>query len=448
MHPPVCRNHTQFKWGKPNKKSKKGGAKGSFVMVKELTPMNCVSQDPQRRQIGKHSQDAVPAKHLARIKIGKERVHRWVLFRSVHLISEVLALQNLQKGHKKIPCNKNDAPAESHGTWLKIRTSSVIWTKLRSLLLLKQGECRHFFHYYPRRENSWLIQELQCTGWAKKFWAQMKRAFCNGSDSQQWSWWLMERCKHSRRHNSFSRSWIIRDCPTRWNASSLIARKNLRRPRIFLWVGWRPKATVDPKWEDNHLQNRQPRTPCCFRIVIRFRKQYIFNVAVKRSVFNRSVRRATWCRSHRSRSAFQQKTQNRNKNKERRSDADGPLQDLLEVVERSVVDRSVGTATWGESFRRRDQQSILQKPKTKIKKKNKRNADLFRARFPDWLEPFTDNLEETETPAQAQVSQNSDSERTTKRAERSRKHNIFIHFPKCRDHDICLKIKITRESPV
>ena len=36
---------------------------------------------------------------------------------------------------------------------------------------------------------------------------------------------------------------------------------------------------------------------------------------------------------------------------------------------------------------------------------HKRNADLFRARFPDWLEPFTDNLEETETLAPAQVSQ-------------------------------------------
>ena len=34
-----------------------------------------------------------------------------------------------------------------------------------------------------------------------------------------------------------------------------------------------------------------------------------------------------------------------NKNKERRSDVDDPLQDLLELVERSVVDRSVGTAT-------------------------------------------------------------------------------------------------------
>ena len=34
--------------------------------------------------------------------------------------------------------------------------------------------------------------------------------------------------------------------------------------------------------------------------------------------------------------------------------------------------------------------------------------------------------------APAQLSQDSDKERATKVAERSREHNIFIHFPKCR----------------
>ena len=35
---------------KPNNKSKKGGAKRSVAMVKELTPMNCVSQDPHPKK--------------------------------------------------------------------------------------------------------------------------------------------------------------------------------------------------------------------------------------------------------------------------------------------------------------------------------------------------------------------------------------------------------------
>ena len=65
--------------------------------------------------------------------------------------------------------------------------------------------------------------------------------------------------------------------------------------------------------------------------------------------------------------------------------------------------------------------------------------------IPEWFEPFTDNLEDTETNATAQVSQDSDSERATKVAERSRKYNIFTHFPKCRDCDVCLRTKITRD---
>ena len=35
-------------------------------------------------------------------------------------MSVVLALQNLRRGHKRIPCSQNDAPARSRGTWQKI----------------------------------------------------------------------------------------------------------------------------------------------------------------------------------------------------------------------------------------------------------------------------------------------------------------------------------------
>ena len=41
-------------------------------------------------------------------------------------------------------------------------------------------------------------------------------------------------------------------------------------------------------------------------------------------------------------------------------------------------------------------------------------------------------------------SQNSDSERSTKVATKSRKHSISTHFPKDRDCDVCLRTKITR----
>ena len=44
----------------------------------------------------------------------------------------------------------------------------------------------------------------------------------------------------------------------------------------------------------------------------------------------------------------------------------------------------------------------------------------------------------------AHMSQDSDSEHSLKVATKSRKHSIFIHFPKDRDLDVCLRTKITR----
>ena len=92
-----------------------------------------------------------------------------------------------------------------------------------------------------------------------------------------------------------SRSWFIRDTEiTRWNACCFIAWKSLRRPRIFLWVGQRTKATLDQWRKDNYLQDWIPRTSCGSRIVRQFRKHYVIDVAVKGSVFKRSNRRTTW----------------------------------------------------------------------------------------------------------------------------------------------------------
>ena len=46
----------------------------------------------------------------------------------------------------------------------------------------------------------------------------------------------------------------------------------------------------------------------------------------------------------------------------------------------------------------------------------------------EWLEEFAENLEDTEAPAHAHISHDSDSERPTKVA--PRKHSIYPHFPK------------------
>ena len=54
----------------------------------------------------------------------ERRVHREESFKSVYLMSEVLAHPGLRRGHKTKPWNKKDAPAEKHGIWRKMSTSS------------------------------------------------------------------------------------------------------------------------------------------------------------------------------------------------------------------------------------------------------------------------------------------------------------------------------------
>ena len=57
---------------------------------------------------------------------------------------------------------------------------------------------------------------------------------------------------------------------------------------------------------------------------------------------------------------------------------------------------------------------------------------------------FTENLEDTEMPAPAHISQDSDSERPAKVVTKSTKHRIYTHFPKDRNCEVCLRNKMTR----
>ena len=73
---------------------------------------------------------------------------------------------------------------------------------------------------------------------------------------------------------------------------------------------------------------------------------------------------------------------------------------------------------------------------------NLRTSDDRLRDLPEWLEGFTDNLEDTKMPALAHFSQDSDSERPSKVA--LRKHSIYTHIPKDRNGEVCLRTKNTR----
>ena len=142
-HPPVCLNYkseTGCKFGnkcdfrhveadkKPSRKSKKGGAKGPVALLKESTQLCCVSQDSFRQNLfyvkkenWTKSHRQILQKHLAQNEnsgrkgsIAYELFKRSLckLFKSVNLMSVVLARQNSRTDHMRGPCNKKDAPAE------------------------------------------------------------------------------------------------------------------------------------------------------------------------------------------------------------------------------------------------------------------------------------------------------------------------------------------------
>ena len=148
--------------GKPSK-SKKGGAKGSVALLEEsTTQLSCVSQNShpiksiprEQGKLGSNTPSNFPRALGTKKKFGKERIHREELSKSVNHMSEVFARQNLWKDHMRKPCTKNDAPAEYHGTWRKIFTSSRVRTKLRLTLLLKPGQCRRPLRKDQKNQHS------------------------------------------------------------------------------------------------------------------------------------------------------------------------------------------------------------------------------------------------------------------------------------------------------
>ena len=83
------------------------------------------------------------------------------------------------------------------------------------------------------------------------------------------------------------------------------------------------------------------------------------------------------------------------------------------------------------------------KTRNKNKRENNRDSDDRFRDLPEWLEEFTDNLEDAEVPAPAHISHDSDSERPTKVA--PRKHSVHTLFPKDRNCEVCLRTKMTRD---
>ena len=97
------------------------------------------------------------------------------------------------------------------------------------------------------------------------------------------------------------------------------------------------------------------------------------------------------------------------------------------------------------------------KPKpTKIQKTNKKETTITRgdplcsdnSEIPEWLQEFRENLVDDEIPLQggshASSSHEASLEPIAMRREDLGKHNVYTHFPKDRNCEICKRTKITR----
>ena len=175
------------------------------------------------------------------------------------------------------------------------------------------------------------------------------------------------RSAHNRGGTSL-RSRSIRDCAIRRNVCCSIAWKTLRRPRIFLWAGHRSKTTVD-----------QGKTSCAKRITLHL------------SLVVPGLSTSSGCTSSSS----------------------PALQDLSTYP---AQERSDGLAPgdWCRS-----------PSKTQKKRVDNWDSDARLRDLPEWLEEFSDYLEDTEVHAPAHKSQDSDSERPTKVLSKSRNHSFF-----------------------
>ena len=146
-----------------SKKSKKNDAKGSVALLKDSFQLGCVSQDahPSKsmlrngRQLGSNRAVTFSKGTWAPDrKFGNERVHREESFKSVNLMSAVLAPrfeersqdETLHMGRGDNVYKLKDPDKASFGSPIESTSSR-----------------RRPFQNLQRNENSWSIPEHQCT---------------------------------------------------------------------------------------------------------------------------------------------------------------------------------------------------------------------------------------------------------------------------------------------
>ena len=130
---------------KPSKESKKGGAKGSLASLKESTQLGCVSRDSYPRKFFQREKENLGSNHAVKISRStwhqiqiRERKGRGMIQKCVPHERSLCAPKVEERSDEE---TSNQEGCARRAAWdvAKIFSSSSMRTKLRFILLLKQG---------------------------------------------------------------------------------------------------------------------------------------------------------------------------------------------------------------------------------------------------------------------------------------------------------------------
>ena len=258
-------------------------------------------------------------------------------------------------------------------------TRSKIRTRQRSSLLLNPRRRRRLLQNYWRNESSWLILELQCTCWAKKDLSSaetdtLRRSRTTTVVTASGEVQTNEEAQvYVHDLDLFVTVQLLDDTLAVLSLGKLCEENGYSYERSK-----RFKTTADQKWEGNFLQNGKFRTSFCSWIVVKFWYQIFFYIATAGFI----------------KCFFESRT----------------------------------TAKWRASTRR---PARFKKKHNKNKKESNNQATGDRLRdLPGWLQEFTDNIEDTETPVLADVPQDSESERSAKVVSKFLETQYLYSLPK------------------
>ena len=195
-----------------------------------------------------------------------------MIFSILNLMSVAPMLQILRRDLRKKPCTENDAPAEMHGKWRKMSTSSKKRTKLHSSHLQKFVHYQRRLQQNQRKDHLWKILEHQCTCWETKTGTELNWRLFEHPETPQRLSQPMVKCKQMKKQQCTSTTLIFSLTLHIFEGTLAV----LSLGKLCEDHGYshecasREKTTLYHKWKKHLMQHRKLCSDRCTRIIDRF----------------------------------------------------------------------------------------------------------------------------------------------------------------------------------